>query len=335
MKAAEIQQFGLEALEVVDKPEPRPGPGQVLVRVRALSLNYRDLMVVEGTYNPRMRLPMVPLSDAAGEIVEVGEGVSRFRTGDRVAGIFMQAWVDGEVTEEKAASALGGAIQGVAAEYVVFHETGVVSIPDYLSFEEAASLPCAAVTAWNALVSTGQLKQGETVLIQGTGGVSLFALQIARIQKAEVIATSSSDEKLARVLAMGARDSINYRTTPDWHKRVRELTGGRGVDHIVEVGGAETLPKSLAAVRMGGVVSLIGVLSGRDPVPFAPILMRTIRLQGIYVGSRAMFEETLIAFQRERLKPVVDRVFDLTEIRDALQYMKSGGHFGKICLRVC
>jgi NADPH:quinone reductase-like Zn-dependent oxidoreductase len=332
MKTLEVAEFGIDKLQIVDRARPTPGSGQVLVRMRAASLNFRDLMVIRGQYNPRMRLPIVPLSDGAGEVADIGEGVDRFRTGDRVAGAFMTAWVSGEVDESKAKSALGGAVDGVGSEYVLFHESALVEIPKHLSFEEAATLPCAGVTAWNALVSAGHLRPEETVLLQGTGGVSMFALQFARLMKARVIATSSSDAKLERVRAMGVADTINYRSIPEWDKPVRELTKGRGVDHVIEVGGAETLPKSLKAVRMGGTISLIGVLSGAGDINFVPIFMRTIRLQGIFVGSREMFEDMNRAITTHELRPVIDRVFPFGEIKEALRYMQSGAHFGKICL---
>jgi NADPH:quinone reductase-like Zn-dependent oxidoreductase len=335
MKVIEIQNaFGIDSLNVAERPEPRPGAGQVLVKMRAWSLNYRDLLVVKGLYNPKLRLPFVPLSDGAGEVVAVGEGVTRVRPGERVAGCFMQRWVAGELTEATAKSALGGALEGVLAEQVVLHEDGVVHVPDHLSDEEAATLPCAALTAWHALVSEGCLKAGDSVLVQGTGGVSLFALQFARLQGARVIATSGSDDKLARVRQLGASDGINYKTTAEWGERVRELTGGAGVDHVVEVGGAGTLGQSFRAVRFGGRISLIGVLSGSGQVNPVPVLMKNVRLQGIFVGSREMFEAMNRAIALHRLKPVVDRVFPFAQARDAFRHMESGSHFGKICLRV-
>ncbi|HYP14594.1 MAG TPA: NAD(P)-dependent alcohol dehydrogenase, partial [Bryobacteraceae bacterium] len=225
-------------------------------------------------------------------------------------------------------------MQGVAAEYVLFDEEGLVRLPDYLSFEEAACLPCAGVTAWNALVSSGHLGRGDIVLTQGTGGVSIFALQIARLMQAEVIATSSSDDKLERVSSMGARAVINYKATPEWDKAALQATGGRGVDHIIEVGGASTMPLSLKAVRMGGRISVIGVLGGRDAVPFVPILMRSLKIQGIYVGSREMFQQLLTSFEQHQVRPVVDRVFGFGELPAALRYMQAGSHFGKIVLGV-
>jgi len=334
MKAVQLKAFGIDNLSLVDLPEPRPGPGQVLLRMKAFSLNYRDLMVVKGQYNPRLRLPITPLSDGVGEVEAVGEGVSRFRVGDRVAACFMQGWIGGELTDARAKSALGGGIDGVLAEYRVFHEEGLVNIPAHLSDEEAATLPCAALTAWNALVSQGKIKAGDVVLVQGTGGVSLFALQFARLHGARVIITSSSDDKLTRALRLGASDGINYRAVPEWEEKVRELTSGVGVDHVVEVGGAGTFAKSLRAVRTGGTISLIGVLTGNaGQVNPVGILMKSVRVQGIYVGSREMFEAMNRALALHQLKPVVDRVFALSEIREALRYMESAAHFGKICLK--
>jgi NADPH:quinone reductase-like Zn-dependent oxidoreductase len=259
--------------------------------------------------------------------------VTRFKPGDRVAGTFFRDWVEGEPSEQKTRAALGGSVDGVLAEQVVLEERGAVPAPEHLTDEETASLPCAAVTAWNALVVQGGVRAGETVLVQGTGGVSLFALQFARLSGARVIATSSSDEKLAQVLELGASDGINYRAAPDWDERARELTGGAGVDHVVEVGGAGTLPRSLRAVRMGGRISMIGVLSGPGEADPRPILMKHARVQGIYVGSRAMFEEMNRAIVLHRLRPVVDRVFPFLEVREALRYLESGAHLGKVCLR--
>jgi NADPH:quinone reductase-like Zn-dependent oxidoreductase len=306
----------------------------VLLKLRAAALNYRDLLVVKGLYDPRMPLPRIPVSDGVGEVVELGEGVTQVALGDRVAGLFMPAWQDGELTEAKARSALGGAVDGLLAEFAVLPADGVIAVPGHLTDEEAATLPCAAVTAWNALVTQGGIGPGQTVLVQGTGGVSLFALLFARLAGARVLATSGSDEKLQRALALGASDGLNYRATPDWDKWAREQTGRRGVDHVVEVGGAGTLPRSLRAVRTGGTISLIGVLTGAaGEVNPMPILMKAVRVQGIYVGSRAMFEAMNRAIALHGLHPVVDRVFPFEEARAALQYMESGSHFGKIAIR--
>jgi NADPH:quinone reductase-like Zn-dependent oxidoreductase len=334
MKAYELQgDFGIDSLALTERPEPQPGAGQVLLKMRTWSLNYRDLLVVKGIYHPNLQLPFTPLSDGVGEVVAVGEGVSRIKTGDRVAGNFMQKWIDGELTEAKAKSALGGATAGLAAEYVVLDAEGVVPIPEHLTDEEGATLPCAAVTAAHALFHADDVKPGDTVLIQGTGGVSLFALQFARARGARVIATSSSDAKLARVQELGASEGINYKTTPEWGDRARELTGGIGVDHIVDVGGSGTFPQSLRAVRMGGRVSLIGILSGSGPVDPLPILMKGVCVQGIFVGSRAMFEAMNGVLARHELRPIVDKVFPFGELREALRHMESGSHFGKIVLR--
>jgi NADPH:quinone reductase-like Zn-dependent oxidoreductase len=334
VKAFELQNgFGIDNLVIVDRPEPLPGPGQVLIKLKGVSLNYRDLMVVTGTYNPRMRLPVVPLSDGAGEVVSVGVGVSRVKPGDRVAPIFVQKWIEGEPTIEKGKSALGAGMMGLLQEYVVLDQEGVVQLPDHLSYEEGATLPCAAVTAWHALIAVGGLKPGGSVLVQGTGGVSIFALQLAVMTGARVIATSSSDDKLKRAIGMGAHDGINYKNTPDWDKRVVELTAGAGVDHIVEVGGAGTLNKSLKAVRLGGTISLIGALSGGSgDISTILVLMKNIRIQGIFVGSRDMFEAMNRAISLHKLKPVIDRVFEFQETREALKYLATGAHFGKICI---
>src|SRR6266478_816422 len=333
MKAYEIRDtFGVDALALSERPDPKPGPGQVVVKTKAVALNFRDLLVVKGDYSRKLPLPLTPCSDCAGEVTAVGEGVTRVKVGDRVAGIFMQTWLDGEVTESKAKSALGAAIGGVLAESVLLHENGLVHIPPHLSFEEAATLPCAGVTAWHALITEGGVKPGDTVLTLGSGGVSLFAVQFAKLAGARVIATSSSDEKLSRLCGLGASEGINYKTTPEWDKRVRELTGA-GVDHIVEVGGAATLPKSLKAVRMGGTISLIGNVAGGGEVNPVPVLMKTIRLQGIFVGSRVMFEAMNRAIAEHALRPVVDRVFPFAEAREAMHYMESGAHFGKVCIQ--
>jgi NADPH:quinone reductase-like Zn-dependent oxidoreductase len=335
MNVIEIQgSFGLESLAVAERPEPRPGPGQVLVRVRAASLNYRDLLVTTGAYDPRLPLPRIPLSDGAGDVAAVGPGVTRVQVGTRVANLFMPGWIGGELTPAKAQSALGASNDGMLAEFVVLPEAGVIPLPDHLSYEEGATLPCAAVTSWNALVSEGHVKAGDTVLVQGTGGVSLFALQFARMSGARVIVTSSRDEKLARARKLGASDGINYRATPDWEKRVRELTGNAGADHIIEVGGAGTLGRSMKAVRTGGTISLIGVLTGAGEVNPMPLLMKGVTLRGIFVGSREMFEAMNRAIQFHQLKPVIDRVFPFQEVRQALLHMKSGEHFGKIVLRL-
>jgi NADPH:quinone reductase-like Zn-dependent oxidoreductase len=334
MKAFEIRDgFGIERLTMVDKPEPVPGPGQALVKMRAFSVNYRDLMVVTGTYNPRMKLPRVPFSDGAGEVVAVGPAVTRVKPGDRVTPAFMQKWIDGQPDVEKAKSALGGAIDGLLAEYVVLDQEGLVHIPEHLSFEEAATLPCAAVTAWHALITEGQIKPGDVVLTQGTGGVSIFAIQFAHMAGARVLVTSSSNQKIERARKLGASEGINYKETPDWDKKTVELTGGAGVDHVVELGGAGTINRSLRAVRLGGRISVIGALtSGAGDVSTVSILMKNVRVQGIFVGSRAMFEDMNRAISLHQMQPFVDRVFRFDETREALRHMESASHFGKICV---
>jgi NADPH:quinone reductase-like Zn-dependent oxidoreductase len=334
MKVYEIRDgFGLDKLVPAERPQPQPGPGEVLLRVRAVSLNYRDLLVARGQYNPKLPLPRIPVSDAAGEVAAVGPGVTRVRVGERVAGLFMPGWVEGELTEAKAKTALGGAVDGVLAEYAVLPAEGVTPVPTHLSDEEAATLPCAAVTAWHALFGVRPVKPGDSVLVQGTGGVSLFALQFARLAGARVIATSSSDAKLKRAIELGASDGVNYKSTPEWGDRVRELSGG-GVDHVIEVGGAGTLGQSLRAVRTGGHVALIGVLSGGGQVNPVPILMRGVTVQGIFVGSRATFEAMNRTIALHQLRPVVDRVFPFAEAPAAFRYMESGAHFGKIVIRL-
>jgi len=336
MRAIRVHGLGdTDGLRADDLAEPVPGPGDVAVRVRATSLNYRDLMMIKGHYDPRIPLPYVPLSDGAGEVVSVGPGVTRHRPGDRVAVAFMPGWVDGGPGDDKSRSALGAGGTGMLAEVVVVPAAGVVAFPPHLSFEEAATLPCAAVTAWHALVTEGGVKAGDTVLIQGTGGVSLFALQIARAHGARVIATSGRDDKLRRVLGLGASDGINYKTNPEWDKAVRALTDGEGVDHVVEVGGAGTLTRSLRAVKAGGRVSLIGVLAGgAAEVNILPVLMKCVRVQGIFVGSVAMFEAMNRAIDLHKIRPVVDRVFPFEQAAEAFRHLESGEHFGKVVIRV-
>jgi NADPH:quinone reductase-like Zn-dependent oxidoreductase len=333
MRAWQISAFGIDSLEFVERPTPAPGPGEVLVGVRAISYNFRDLRMVTGLYNPRLAFPRIPCSDGAGEVVAVGAGVTQWKPGDRVAGIFMQTWLDGPPTAAKTKGALGGDIDGMLADYVVLEETGLVRIPDHLSFQEAATLPCAAVTAWNAL-SYGDIKPGSTVLIQGTGGVSIFALQFAKLRGARVLGTSSSDEKLARAAEMGLDAGLNYRENPDWERWAVEQNGGEGVDLVVEVGGAGTLGRSLRAVRTGGVVAQIGVLSdGAEPLPIPLILHKMIRLQGIYVGSRRDFIEMNRAISLAELRPVGEE-FHWTQAREVLERMEEGSHFGKLVLTV-
>jgi len=334
MRVIELRdRFGLDQLVLGERPDPTPGRGQVLIEMRAASLNYRDLMTVTGEYNRRQPLPLIPCSDGVGKVAAVGPGVSRVRSGDRVATCFAQDWLAGQPTSQALRSTLGGPLDGTLTELMLLPEWGFVSVPEHLTDVEGATLPCAAVTAWNALVTQASLKAGDTVLIQGTGGVSLFALQFANLLGARVIVTSSSDEKLERAHKLGAAATINYRSEPNWGKRARELSDG-GVDLIVEVGGAGTLAQSLRAIRFGGQISLIGVLAGGESeLSIVPILMQNIRVQGILVGHRESFEEMNRAIAAHHLRPVIDREFPLEDSRQALQLMADGAHFGKLCIR--
>ena len=334
MKLYELQpRPGLDSITPAQRPDPRPGPGEVLLRMHAWSLNFRDLLVARGAYGAPPQAGLIPLSDGAGEVVEAGPGVTRVRPGDRVAGCFMQGWLAGEVSADYARTALGGAIDGMLTEYKVLSAEGVVKLPASLSYEEAATLPCAAVTAWNALVREARVKAGDVVVLQGTGGVSLFALQFAKLHGARCVITSGSDDKLALARGLGADEVINYRKQPDWEKAVMALTGGRGADVVVEVGGAGTLEKSLNAVRFGGIVTLIGVLTGTaGPIPTAAILRRHMRVQGIYVGSREMFDEMNRAIALHGLKPHIDRVFGFDEARGAYEHLAGASHAGKVVI---
>jgi len=333
MRAGQISSFGVDSLEFVERPALQPAPGEVLVRVHAISFNYRDLMVVKGLYNPKMKLPRIPCSDGTGEVIAVGDGVTAWQPGDRVAGIFMQNWLDGPPTRAKSMCALGGDIDGMLAESVLLKETGLVRLPSHLSFEEAATLPCAAVTAWNAL-AIGNVKPGATVLILGTGGVSIFALQFARLMGARVLGVSSSSDKLARACSLGLAAGLNYREDPDWDRWALDQTGGEGVDLVVEVGGLGTLPRSLKALRTGGIIAQIGVLTGTsEPLPLPLILHKQARIQGIYVGSRRDFEEMNNAIALAALRPVYES-FPWSQARDVLARMEAAGHFGKLVLTV-
>lgn len=326
--------FGIERVQATERPAPRPGPGQVRVRVRAASLNYRDLLIVKGLYNPRLQLPRVLLSDGAGEVLETGPGVEGLRPGERVASCFFQRWSAGEVDAAAARSALGGELDGVLAEEVLLREEGLVRVPAHLSFEEAACLPCAALTAWNALVEGG-LRPGEVVLILGTGGVSTFALQLAARSGARAIVTSRAAKKLERARALGAWETIDTTATPEWDRRALELTGGRGVDHVVEVGGAGTLPRSLKAVRPGGRVHLIGVLAGgAGELNLFPLIMKGVALRGVFVGSRAMFQAMNRFLEASGLRPVIERVVPAAEVQEALRALERAEHQGKLVLRL-
>ena len=333
MKAVELRSgFGFDALAVVDRPEPVPRAGDVLVRMRAASLNYRDLQIVRGDYG-EIALPIVPVSDGAGDVVAVGAGVTRFRIGDRVSPIMVPDWLAGAPTAENSRKRLGSAFDGVLAEYMRVPERALVGVPRHMTYAEAATLPVAGVTAWEALFVRGRLQPGEVLVVQGTGGVSIFALQLARAAGARVIVTSSSDEKIARARALGASDGINYRSTPDWHEEVLRLTQGRGADHVIDVVGGSNLARSIAASKIGGTVSLVGYLEGfHADLDIPQVLRRVVTLHGSSVGSRASFEALVAGCEASELRPVIDRVFPLAEARAALEYLARGSHFGKIAI---
>jgi NADPH:quinone reductase-like Zn-dependent oxidoreductase len=333
MRVWQVPSFGIDSLELVERPTPTPAPGEVLVKIHAVSLNYRDLMMVKGAYNPKLRLPRIPCSDGAGEVASIGDGVTACKPGDRVCAIFMQNWLAGPPTPASVKGALGGDIDGTLAEYILLKETGLVRIPDYLSFEEAATLPCTGVTAWNAL-ARANLQPGSSILIQGTGGVSIYALQFAKLQGHRVLGISSSDAKLQRACSLGLDQGLDYGETSEWDRWVLEQTSGQGVDLVVEVGGLGTLARSLRAVKMGGVIAQIGVLAGpADPIPVPLILHKQIRIQGIYVGSRHDFEEMNKALAATQLHPVF-AARSWTEAREAFKEMESATHFGKLVLNV-
>lgn len=325
--------FALEKLVRAERPEAEPGPGEVLLEMRAASLNYRDWLTINGGYGARNKLPLIPLSDGVGAVVAVGAGVDRVGVGDRVTPIYFPGWIGGEPAPAKFRLTLGGPLDGVLRRRMVISAEAVARIPEHLSDAEAASLPCAGLTAWSAIATFGHVGPGDVVLVQGTGGVALFALQFAKLAGASVILTSSRDDKLARGRQLGADAVINYRKTPEWDREVKALTGGEGCDHIVELGGADTLAKSVRAARIGGTISLIGVLSGAEAsFPLPLVVMRSLRLQGVTVGSRDGFEAMVRAIATHRLHPVVDRVFRFEEAPEAFAAFAEARHFGKICI---
>ncbi len=334
MKAWQIvSDGGIDALKLADVAPNAPGAGEVRVRLKANAINFRDLGTIRDPVARKLPYPRIPNSDGAGEVVAVGPGVSTFKPGDRVASCFFQHWLDGPCSIEAMNSALGGAVDGVLAEEVNLTADGVVPVPTHLSFAEGATLPCAALTAWNAIVEVGRVKAGDTVLLLGTGGVSIFALQFARMMGARAVITSSSEEKLARARALGASLTINYRQTPDWENAVLKATDGKGVDLTVEVGGAGTLPRTIAATRVAGTIALIGVLTGGQIDP-ATVMRKSIRLQGIYVGSRRMFLDMNRAIALHGLKPVIDKTFNFADARAAYHAMAAAGHFGKLVIEM-
>ncbi|MBR1199267.1 NAD(P)-dependent alcohol dehydrogenase [Bradyrhizobium sp. AUGA SZCCT0240] len=332
MKVWQVErEWSIDALELVDRPEPEPGPGQVVVRMRAASLNYRDLLTVTGQ-GGAYRLPLIPFSDGAGEIAAVGAGVSRVAVGDRVCPMFFQSWFDGGPSASGRRLALGGTRPGVLQELLLLDAEGVSRIPDHLSFVEAATLPCAGLTAWRSLFDEAHLRPGQTVLVQGTGGVSIFALQFAKLAGTTVIVTSSSDEKLERAKALGADHTINYRAVAEWGKAAADWAGG-GVDHVVEVGGKDTFAQSIEAARVGGTILVIGVLSGfSQQISIPSLFSKNLHVIGLSVGSRKMFENMAAAIGQNRMKPVIDRTLGFTEVPDALRLMQQAGHFGKITI---
>jgi len=336
MKAYEIppNPKSLDDLRRVERPDPAPGPLEVVVHLRAAALNYRDHAIVTGAYHTNLTRPTIPCSDGAGEVVAVGPGVTRFKVGDRAVPTFFQVWIDGAPPKNR--GALGAPLDGTLAELIVLHEDGLVPMPPSLSFEEAATLPCAGPTAWNALMNAGKrIKPGDTVLCLGTGGVSTFALQFAHAAGARVIVTSSSDAKIERAKSLGASAGVNYKSKPDWEKEVLALTGGRGVDCVIENGGVNTLQRSFQCLAWEGKVSLIGVLAGNeghaDP---HDLMFKRGNLHGIGVGTRATLEQLIQAIEINRIKPVVDKVFPFDQALDAFRLQASGNFFGKIAIRI-
>jgi NADPH:quinone reductase-like Zn-dependent oxidoreductase len=334
MRALEASAFSIDSLKLVERPVPAVRRGEILVRIRAASLNYRDLAILAQGYLPTLPLPYVPASDGCGEVVAIGDEVTRFKVGDRVAPVYTQGWHDGKPTiEMRTKRTLGAPLSGVLQEYVAVPAEDAVAVPAHLTDAEVATLPIAALTAWSTL-EEGDVKSGDTVLVQGTGGVALFALQFAKLAGARVIALSSSDEKLARAKALGADVGINYRTTPDWQVAVKEATGGRGVDIVVETAGA-TLDKSLASLAFGGFIGVVGFVAGYEAkIPLRAVLGPMIRIQGIAVGSRARFEAMNRAIALHGLKPVIDSTFPLARGADAFRHLASGQHFGKVVIDV-
>ena len=335
MRAYRLGEFGLDNLKLESIDSPRVDPGEVVLDVKAVSLNYRDLLVVKGLYNPKLKLPAVPLSDGAGVVSAVGEEVERVRVGDRVTSHFVSGWIDGPFRGEYVGTTLGLPKAGLAAEQVVLPAEAVVPVPEGYDFAQAATLPIAALTAWSALVTKGHLEAGQTVLTLGTGGVAIFTLQLAKAMGATVIITSSSDEKLQRARQLGADHTINYRTRPDWEKAVLEITDRVGVELTVETGGGGTLDRSLTATRAGGTVALLGALTGlKAQINVGLVLMKELHVAGILVGSRAAFEEMNRFIEQHALKPVIDRTFPFDQLPDALRHMESGRHFGKVVVKL-
>ena len=326
--------WGMEHLKLSTRAQPKAGPGQVVVRMRASSLNYRDLVVPNRGYGSHTGvLPLVPISDGTGVVTEIGAGVRRVVVGDRVCPTYFQRWIGGEPDLERLTQSLGGPIDGTMAEFMCLSEEGVSRVPEYLSDFEASTLPCAALTAWSALVTYGRTKPGDRILVQGCGGVALFAVAFGHMLGARVTVISSSDERLERAKTLGAEAGINYKTTPEWAKASREITGGRGYDLILELGGEKTLPQSLRCIRPGGTIAMIGILSGGSmSASVGHVITRQVRMQGITVGHRDGFEAMLRAMEQHQIRPVIDRVFPFEELKEAMAYLESGVQFGKVCI---
>jgi NADPH:quinone reductase-like Zn-dependent oxidoreductase len=327
-----VGEFGLEHLKLIERPMPEPRHGEAVIRMSAVSLNYRDMDMVLGTYPFSFPLPLVPTSDGVGEVVATGEGVTRAKIGDRVLGTFHQSWIAGRYEEDT--PQLGGSADGMLTEYICLDQQGIVHAPSNLTDEEAATLPCAALTSWQSLVTESRLEAGDSVLIQGTGGVSLFGLQFAAMFGARTIVTSSSDTKLERAKSLGATHTINYVKTPVWHPEVRAFNGGRGVDHVIEVGGPESFLQSLQAIRLGGQINMVGYIGSKQgAINPLEILYHRATVRGIPVGSRESFEAMNRAIEANDMHPVIDRVFPWTDAVAAIRYMREGKHFGKIVLK--
>lgn len=330
-----FEQFGLENLKLREVPLREIQDDEILIEIKSVSLNYRDLLMVKGHYNPKLKMPLVPCSDGSGIVIKVGKKVKNIKEGDRVMPLFAQGWYDGKPFRSMLKHTLGGPLDGTLQKYMIIPENEVVLIPEHLNFEEGSTLPCAGLTAWSALAEHESVKPGETVLTLGTGGVSIFALQFAKMLGLEVIITSSSKEKLERAKELGADFIINYKINPDWEKEVLKYTRLKGVDYIIEVGGVGTLEKSIKSVSPGGTIFLIGVLAGRQsPLDLTPVLMQNIKIQGVVVGHKRSFQEMCKAIEYFKMKPIVDKVFDFNDAPSAFQYMNSGSHFGKVCIRM-
>ena len=335
MRSYVFSEFGKNPVKMTEGDVPEPADDEVLLQMKAVSLNFRDLLMIEGLYNPKMKLPVVPCSDGVGVVMKAGGDVKDIKAGQRVMPLFAPGWADGQIDRNHLRRSLGGPADGTLREYMCIRAADVVAVPDHLSDEEAATLPCAGLTAWSALFESGSLKSGDLLLTLGTGGVSIFALQFAAMAGAEVIITSSSDEKLNKAKELGAHHCVNYKTHSEWQKEVAKISRLRGVDQVIEVGGMGTLERSVKSVRPGGTISLIGVLSGRSaPVDLTPVLMQNIKIQGVVVGHRRSFIEMVRAVDLHKLRPVVDKTFSFDEAPKAFDYLRSGSHFGKVCIKV-